>query len=114
MAINYSICFPYCLSLLISVALRRWDATSVSVRMLQRNARVLGLDVPPALLRAGRWGEEPKPPRNPANPRSPRGKGDSVRLFRRDAGLKSSLSAVSRTAEHGSGDSLHLLVSAAG
>lgn len=37
MAINYSICFPHCLSPLISAALRRWDATPAWVWMLQRN-----------------------------------------------------------------------------
>lgn len=37
MAINYSICFPHCLSPLISAALRRWDATPGWVWMLQRN-----------------------------------------------------------------------------
>lgn len=54
MAINYSVCFPYCLALLISVALRRRDATSASVQTVQRNARVLGQDVPPALRHAAR------------------------------------------------------------
>lgn len=82
--------------------------------MLQRNARVLGLDVPPTLLRTV-WGREgPKPPRTPANQRSPTSKGDSVRLFPWDAGLETSLSAVSHTAERRSGASLLLLVSAVG
>ena len=86
MAINYSICFPYCLSLLISVALRRWDATSVSVRMLQRNARVLGLDVPPALLRTlwvGRGAQATPQPSKSDKPDRQRRQSKAVSLGRR-------------------------------
>lgn len=71
MAINYSICFPYCLSLLISIALRRWDAMSDSVRMLRRNARVLGRAVPPARLHTVCVGRGPKATLEPSRSEKP-------------------------------------------
>lgn len=68
--------------------------------------------LPCAALRG--CGEGAKPPCSPARRRSPTGKGDGVRLFPWDTRLKTSLLAMSHAAEHGTGDSLHLLVSAAG
>lgn len=112
MAINYSICFPYCLSLLTSVALRRCCATSASARMLQRNARVLGWDVPPAPLRSGRPGGERgrSPPGAPQIGAARQAMGRaSARPFPWDAGLN-----ASRRAERGSRAPLRPLVSAVG
>lgn len=88
MAINYSICFPYCLSLLISVALRRCCTTSASARMLQRDARALGRDEPPALLCSGRLGggsgaEAPPEPRRSEQPARQGAEREAVPLGRR-------------------------------
>lgn len=84
MAINYSICFPYCLSLLISSALGRWAVTSGWERVLQRNAAAATAE-----------------PSTPEEPGWQRGKREP---FPWDTRLKMSLSAVSHTAERGSGD----------
>lgn len=84
MAINYSICFPYCLSLLISAALGRWAVTSGWERALQRNAAAATAE--------------------PSTPEEPGWQREEREPFLWDAGLKTCLSAVSRTAERGRGD----------
>lgn len=99
MAINYSICFPYCLSLLISIALRGWEATWVSVQMLQRNVHVLDV------LCAGAEGL--KPPQ----PCGQRGQRDPVTLGHWAKNVP--LCCVLHN-QAGSSDCLHLRVSAAG